>query len=397
MADWKDDYQQGSFRGVEFKTKSHTFDSGRHNVDHEFPSKEEGNSEDLGKRLPTFKLDLYVLGDDYFEQRDKLIKALDEEGEGTLVHPYLGTKQVQVGKYTVSESTDEGRIARFSVEFSTSGTPKFPAEATDGFQSVLDKASALLDSAMAALETGFSVANTPARVTEAAIGMVSDAADLVGTIAQKVGNTAQGVANVAYAVKNLKSDAAALVKVPGQLAQRFVDAFELLFDAVEDFKTLSLALDSNTGTFEPEPIVGRDTPTTQRLQGNALAMSNFVLNVSVANQARAAVQGSFVSVEESVYIRDLINAQVDRQLDSITDDQAFQDIKDLQAAANLALPPQDVGEVVKFTNPVTLPALVISQRLFGGISKEQEIIDQNKIEHPGFVPGNLEITVTSAL
>ncbi len=395
MSDWKRNLKPGSFRGVPFKTKSHKFDSGRHGVSHEFPNKERGNSEDLGKILPTFTIDLYVIGDNYFAERDALIEALDAPGAGQLVHPYLGDKQVQVGRYTVQETVEEGRMARFSVDFTLAGSPEFPASVTDAFQLVLDTASNLLGVASAALDAAFSVANFPARVTGAAASLLSDAAGTLDRVVQLAGLPAQTVSDVAYAVSNLQADAEDLVKTPSLLASRYIAAFELLFTEVEDFKSLSLQISNEASSFSPVPVVGADTPTANKLRSNQLELTNFVLAVAVSAQARAAIQGNYQSVDEAVNIRELLNLDLRKLLDSVTDDETFQAVQDVLVAVNLGLPPQNLGEVVRFTPPEELPALVISQRLFGNIEKETEIIEQNKIAHPGFVPGLVALEVTS--
>lgn len=394
--DWKDKLRSGSFRGVAFKTKSHQYDSGRHDVGHEFPKRNESNTEDLGQRLPKFSLDLYVLGDDYFEQRDALMRALDEEGPGELIHPYLGTRQVQVGKYTLTETAEEGRIARFKVEFSNSGSQKFPVESVDAFQSVLDGVNAALDAATAAFETAFSVANAPARVAEAAASLSKNMADRVTRIAKIAGRSAQAVADISFAMRNLKANALDLVRTPSALAAQFKDAFAMLLEATDDLKNLSKIISEEASSFEPDAIVGPDTPTTAKLKGNQVALTNLFVSISVSTQAQAAIEGNYVSVDESVVIRDLLNKDLDSLLESLTDDDTFQEIKNIQVAANLGLPPQNVGEILTFIPGKTLPALVISQKLFGSIEKEDELIAQNNVRHPGFVPALTPVEVSAS-
>lgn len=395
MADWKDDYRQGSFRGVEFFTLSHEFQSGRRNVDHEFPSKEEGNSEDLGKRLPRFTLNIYVLGDNYFDLRNELIEALDREGPGELVHPYLGTKDVQVGGYSLTETVDEGRIARFTVEFITAGTPKFPEENIDPAEAVEAAALAALDAAQAALEAGMSVANSPARVATAAADLVDDATDRIDAVLDTVGTGAQAVADVAFAIRNIKADAAALVVAPDQLAARFRDAFELLFDAVEDFKAFARSISEEVSSTRYDPVIGGETAVKARLEGNQLAFQNFLVDVAIASQARAAIRGNFISVNEALDIKALLFSDIDAQIGNITDDDEFQRMKDLQVEIDRGLPPVDVGEIITFTPMDVLPVLVIAHKLFGNIDRESEIIEQNDIRHSGFAPLGVPIEVSS--
>lgn len=396
MADWRDDFRQGSFRGVEFFTQSHSFSSGRRNVDHEFPSKEEGNSEDIGLRLPRYSLDIYVLGDDYFDKRDELREALDKEGPGDLIHPYLGeVGQVQVSTYTISETKDEGRICRISVEFVEAGVPKFPAENLDFFASLLGAAESVVGFAKDVLAAGVEVAGFPARVATAAADVVSAAADQVDDVAKIVGKGADSVADVAFAIRNIKADISDLLRTPEELANRFQSAFDLLFEAADDFKDLANQLSGTTSSFSPTPVVDTGTPTSSRIQGNQLAIQNFIVELSLATQARAAIQGNYLSVQEAVFYRDQLSEDISNQLINTTSDDMYQSLRDVQVQAGFGLPPVELGELITYTPPKTLPALVISHILFGNVSREQEIIDENNVRHPGFVPGQIPIEVTS--
>lgn len=394
MADWKDGFRQGSFRGVSFFIESHEFAGGRRAVEHEFPSKDVGNTEDIGRRLRGFSLEVYVLGDDYFQSRDDLIDALEAEGAGELIHPYLGTKSVQVFDFSVSETASEGRIARFQIKFVEAGEPKFPAESTDAFEQANSIADQILATTGGFFSSVFDVSG-PARVLESAQDVVNQTSDVVLGIAKQAGDAAQGIADVAFQVRQIKGDINNLLRQPGLLVERFQNAFGLLFGAVSDSKTLASALSNGTSNIVYPEIQGADTPTVQKIKGNQQALKNFIIETSVANQAKAAVNGNYVSVNEAVIFREQVNQDVERQLDFVVDDNAFQELRDLSVAVSQALPPQTVGEVLTFTPNATLPALVISNRLFGNIDKEQEIINQNSIRHPGFVPAQSEIEVSS--
>ena len=83
---WLEKFRQGSFKGIEFKTDSHNFVGGRRIQEHEFPQKEQNRTEDLGRKLRRFTLELLVIGDRYFANRDALVEALESEGPGEPIH-----------------------------------------------------------------------------------------------------------------------------------------------------------------------------------------------------------------------------------------------------------------------------------------------------------------------
>lgn len=53
---------------------------GRRLVKHEYPLREEGLTEDLGRRLRAYYVRCLVVGDDHIEQAERLIKALEKIG-----------------------------------------------------------------------------------------------------------------------------------------------------------------------------------------------------------------------------------------------------------------------------------------------------------------------------
>src|SRR5690606_23861247 len=69
----------------------------------------------------------------YLAARDALIAALETAGPGELVHPYHGTRRVICSSFRVRESSRDGGMAVFSIEFEeTDAQPAFPAAAIDG-------------------------------------------------------------------------------------------------------------------------------------------------------------------------------------------------------------------------------------------------------------------------
>ncbi len=129
---WQDDLIPASFRGVPFKIEAHEAEAaGRRLHVHEYPGRDEPYPEDLGKKTKEFEVTAYVIGDDYFAQRDALVDACDQPGAGALDHPYLGSRRVMCGGCKVSESTREGRMARVTMTFVDAGANRYPAATVD--------------------------------------------------------------------------------------------------------------------------------------------------------------------------------------------------------------------------------------------------------------------------
>ena len=129
---WRDRLLPASFRGASFKIQRHSATpAGRRLAVHEYPGEDEPYPEDLGHRASTYQVNGYVIGADYHIERDALVRACDQAGPGSLVHPYLGTLRVACEECRVDESAEEGRIARVSMRFVQGGRNAHPSARTD--------------------------------------------------------------------------------------------------------------------------------------------------------------------------------------------------------------------------------------------------------------------------
>jgi len=396
ISQWKTKFRGGSFRGAAFKIRSHQKEGGRRVQEHEFPQLEQNRSEDLGRKIGRHTLDLYIIADDYFPARDALEAALNKEGSGELIHPYLGRLTVQAGDYILSESVDEGRMARFTVKFSEAGAAKFPQQFVDSIANVSSGANEYITSSKSSFEDIYSVANAPAFIVQSAADALTTVADFAETAIKKV---TQPVANLTFALRNLRTSAEDLVQLPGELADRLSSFFEDLLAEFENDQETSSRITKQFKDLqdEYEDVIG-DTPSRNRERVNQQATIDLTKDLAFATQSKSVSETPFGSTQEAVTERDeLINNLDDRATevaDNDGDDDLYQTNKDLQAALIRAVPQAGLTELINFTPPKTLPALVIAHNIFGNIDKEQEIIDQNSIEHPGFTPGNELIEVS---
>lgn len=396
ISQWKTKLRAGSFRGAAFKIRSHQKEGGRRVQEHEFPQLEQNRSEDLGRKIGRFTLDLYVIADDYFPARNALEAALLKEGPGELIHPYLGRMTVQAGDYVLSETVDEGRIARFTVKFSEAGSGQFPQQLVDSIASVSSGADEFITSSTSSFEDIYSVANAPAFVVQSAADALTKVADFAETAIKKV---TQPVANLTFALRNLRTSAEDLVQLPGELSERLKSFFEDLLEEFQNDQETASRISKQFKNLEDEyeDVIG-ETPSRTKERINQQATIDLTKDLAFASQSKSVSETAFASTQEAVAERDELIDNLDERAmavaDNEGDDDLYQTNKDLQAALIKAVPQTGLSELITFTPAQTMPALVIAHTIFGNIDKEQEIIDQNEIEHPGFAPGNEEIEVS---
>ena len=102
--------------------------------------RDDPQTEDLGHVTREWTVYGYVLGEFYHRSRDALVFACSQPGAGELVHPYFGVRNSVCTECRVSESTDEGGIARFVMRFVDGGGNRYPTAVVDTSDLVLELA-----------------------------------------------------------------------------------------------------------------------------------------------------------------------------------------------------------------------------------------------------------------
>ncbi len=128
---WRAALQPASFRGIGFHVEVGGQAGGRRNVTHEFPLRDVPWTEDMGRSARRWPITGYVIGPTYLVGRDALIAALEAGGVGTLIHPTLGSKQVNANPFNVTESRERGGICTFTMDFVEAGSPSGSSVTTD--------------------------------------------------------------------------------------------------------------------------------------------------------------------------------------------------------------------------------------------------------------------------
>lgn len=164
-----------SFKGVPFFCETSSLTFGRRTANHEFPQFDKPYSEDMGKLQDAIKLEAWVTGDDWEKQRDDLIKVCKQLGPGKLVHPDLGEMLVQVGSCTVDESKQTAaRKATFSLVFYETTEKGFPSVQKNTISAIQDAASSGKFKLADAFKALYKITQLPQYATDYVMGFIGD-------------------------------------------------------------------------------------------------------------------------------------------------------------------------------------------------------------------------------
>jgi prophage DNA circulation protein len=125
-----------SFKGFPFFTKGVELKGGRRNAPHQYPFRDTGYTEDLGKSLRTYVLSAFLVGDDLNFQYQALLGVLESDAAGQLVTPSTGAIQVICAQFETIQSTEAGRVLEIRMTFIEAGSLGVPVAVTD-YQSSL--------------------------------------------------------------------------------------------------------------------------------------------------------------------------------------------------------------------------------------------------------------------
>jgi prophage DNA circulation protein len=125
-AEWWQQLQPGSWRGVPFVLDAGETRAGRRTAVHEYPYRDTAWVEDLGKLPRRFAIQAYLTGDDVYQQRNALVAQCEKPGPGTLVHPTFGALQCVLLDFAVSDRRERGRYIEVALSFIVAGEVQYP-------------------------------------------------------------------------------------------------------------------------------------------------------------------------------------------------------------------------------------------------------------------------------
>lgn len=427
---WRSRLQRASFRGVPFEVENEEGVFGRRVQVHEYPNRDKPYTEDLGRATRRITINAYLIGDDYPEQRDRLIAAAETAGAATLVHPYYGEMKGNVdGQIRVTHSNQEGRMCRVSFQFVEAGELTFPTSGVATGHRLEGSADGLM-SAISDAFGGFSLDGLPDFLQN---DVLADAAAMVGVISDAF---TMADAGVSAAMRFLQGDLSVILMPPSS-ANDFVRGLQNAWRAgtrlnsdatglVSMVKTISgVTLDPGLA---PRGVWKSDSGTTatRKTQANLVAETLRVVSIAEAARSVAQIPAPALSSEQKrndqsitdivnvdhpaldsssssasstartppatwddlTDIRTALNDAIDAEQLRTSDDAVFLALADLRADLNRDISSRlaQVEKTVLRTPPEPLPALVLAALWYDDARRESDILYRNNIAHPGFVP-----------
>lgn len=388
---WRDQYQQASFRGVTFYVRRAESEFGRRTQLHIFPNKDAPESEDLGRRARRYTVEGYLLGDNFYDQKDTLLRAVEAHGPGRLVHPYYGELFVACIRCRVTDTDRELGITRFTLEFEEAGIELQP-QAVPNPKAVADSVkrgalSAINDAFLAA----YSIVLQPFAEVRKLITAVEQGISIVETARRSVAN----VASFQRQILSMDDSVTALINNATDLAVEMI--------GVATFGTYPFQGEVRVSTDNAKQMLDEmsslydgsgEDPSDD--ESPVKAFNDLLIQTAVVTAGGLIPEVEFASLEDLEAAAAVVFDQIDGIEESgIEDNGVLEALRQTRVSIRDDVDARSdrLSRTAELTLPETIPAIVLSNSLYGDISQEGTILSRNSIDHPGFVDGRRPIKV----
>jgi len=376
---WRDRFTPGGkFRDAEFWIETDDLEFGHRKVVHEFPLQNKPQVQDMGLKGRQFSMRIFVIGENYDFDRNKLIQAIETPGIGVMVHPYYGTMNVHILDARKTESTREGGKATFNLTVLEAGEAEFNFETPETAEVVEEEAEKTLAESIEEFGENFEVLN---QIQE----FVEDVQNTIETTLDAIENVVDGITG----------PITSLIRAPAEMASALTgtlsgirSSLQSPFQALDIYTTL-FGSDTDTSNMSVA------TSNRVQLKENTDAFNSLVKRSAIAEACRTIAIINWESLDDAINIRDQVLGAIDEEMEQPMGDGVFNAMSGLRAAIaeDIRIRGAKMPRIKHFTTEAQLPALVLAHRIHNDVSRDNEIINRNHIKHPGFVSGGRSIEV----
>lgn len=437
---------EASFRGVTFFVSKAELSAGRRTQVHEYPLRDKPFVEDLGRATRTIVMTAFLVGDDYIEQAKRLIGAVETEGSGQLVHPWLGEMKVTPTAVSKLSFDDNLRKASITLTFTESGDLVFPSSRTD--KSAASHAAAD-DVSVSALDRFAQAIHLDEVSDYVEAAMSGDVLDVLGVLSSSdlaaAFNMSDRIADLAAnamtllhsdpsvfarqllnacGLSRLSTSVAAWSGVIGQIRnltgnEKLSSATKTLNEIVTNSEVVSstretvlrnraavetlarqvlisqaVGVSTLVGTSVDRIVPAEVVPSAD--EAASTTSSSTVVIASVASGAENASDASGItttSYEEIAEARDAVLEMLDAEIEMTASDEEFLVLMDARVAVFEEMTERAEREqhLLDIELPEVRPALVVAYDYYADASRDEEVVARNHIEHGGFCPVRMKV------
>jgi prophage DNA circulation protein len=431
-----------SFRGVFFHCQGTDDQTERALAVHHYPFREGGEIDDMGRKARPFSFNAVFWGARYQPELESFVAALDEGGEGELIHPVYGVKKVMVEQYSIKHDAENPDSCTVQITFRESGlrapffggasTPKGLAQRAAGALSgalsgCIDAVSGAVRGVVADILASpplagmLSIINDCESVFQTVSGYISDAVGIAGTVMSYMDHPEAFVADLLGFAKGASGDVLSLINAEDYEPQAGFRAWQSLSSLFPGYSSAARP----SKTYSTAPVTGDDL-TRDTAPASAEQLAGTIADTPAGQVA--AVVGTAAGIVQAAALADVVSALLIREaaepvlspgeIEAVVSNtrERLQDALELSRAAlpaqaaypvaealrSAALAVQDLGlAVINARPPLTVITLdtpvnhhLLAHKLYGDAGRAAEILRLNpSIRLPNFLTPGQKVNV----
>jgi len=410
---WPSTLRPARFGGAAFFVEQNEVATGRRLVVHEFPHKDAPYVEDMGRKSNTVSVTAYVAGDDADKAAQTLRASCERRGPQRLSLPL---EQFTAHCESCSRSFERDRLGfvAFSLSFVLDGLGSAPFALPASIRQIEWLAGQMGGTLGAFFAARFRTLGSSRAVSENAVATIRDLAGTAAVIlagvefkpvwaplvrariadlARNAGELAQqGATGDLYATRSsIERSTSEQSSLPAEVAGLMQDIRE---GAANDHAAIQAL-----GLLSEYVAPGEEFPPESRSAfqraANRSAITTLVRAAAAVEYAAVQVARDFHDRPAAIQARADVSVVFDRCIAPLTgapDLELFEALADIggQTTETLTQVIATLAEVITVTTPRRLPAVVLSQRLYGTANRARELAARNRVDHPGFMPVEFE-------
>lgn len=382
------------YKGVEFLFDLMTTTGGNRLIKFNFPGSDKQAIERQGKAPRAFTITAVIPHENYFQQRDDLLRVLEDGESGVLTHPTFGDiENVTNGVYTLTEKLTEIGRAQIKIPFEVNDAPGIPNQSGNLASQVQEQGFAVNTQLADDLTKTYNVdLNFFGNFSDARLNLTNVATAFTAA-AEFAEPLTDNIAGFRQSIRSFSANIGSLIQEPSQLATEINGLFEDLNRLYDSPSTLFGAFGLLFLFGNDDPVVSPTTVGLQQRKENRDVLRTVMRAEALSFAYLNAAQIDYQTTENLDATQDQLEAQYD-------------DIRTNQTISNAALEQLDV---VRVTTQKTLddvrvntrtiitvetpriPLSVLVYSYYGSTELVEVIAELNKVKQNAFVEGELRI------
>lgn len=383
-----------SFKGVSFLMMSSNISGGRKDVKHSFPNSNKQTIEDLGLSPKVFSISAVITGENYLQDRDRLLSALEQGGPGTLVHPMYGRLENYVARtYTLAENLTVLGEAKFSITFEIDDDVGAPVEALNTLNTISKANQAWINAVTTDIADNYSVSPSFANNFTSAADKMNDTVTAFEDSTSFIQASADEINEFTNQLATLESNILSLVQEPQALADSLTGVFASI-DSL--YPTVTATIDVLAGLFgfgDGDVQINTTTAILIERKKNNDILNNSMQGMALSYSYFNAVQKEFGNVNEIEATADDLEIQYQKVItaDGLSD-ATKSSLTDLRLESQKFFDQQKLVTAQIITVDTNLTsARLLSFQYYGDSSLGEDLISLNNFDDVAFVEGDVQV------